>query len=108
MNEAGGGVPLKTKRSLIALGLVLLTAFAAAAAWGASSKTDGKTSAASPLHSAVASSIASHAATLKVGLVTDIGGLNDKSFNFLANKGLQEAKSKLGVTVDVKESHSNT
>jgi len=45
--------------------------------------------------------------TLKVGLVTDIGGLNDKSFNFLANKGLQQAKSQLGVTVSVKESKSD-
>ena len=25
---------------------------------------------------------------IKVGLVTDIGGLDDRSFNFLANKGL--------------------
>jgi basic membrane protein A len=34
---------------------------------------------------------------IKVGLVTDIGGLNDRSFNALANKGLQDAKSELGV-----------
>ena len=26
---------------------------------------------------------------IKVGLVTDIGGLNDRSFNALANKGLR-------------------
>lgn len=36
-------------------------------------------------------------ATFKVALVTDIGGLDDRSFNFLANKGLQDAKKKLGV-----------
>ena len=30
---------------------------------------------------------------IKVGLVTDIGGLNDRSFNALANKGLEDAKS---------------
>ena len=35
---------------------------------------------------------------LKVGLVTDIGGLDDRSFNFLANKGLLRAESDLGVT----------
>jgi basic membrane protein A and related proteins len=34
---------------------------------------------------------------LKVGLVTDIGGLDDRSFNFLANKGLQRAEDELGV-----------
>jgi basic membrane protein A and related proteins len=43
--------------------------------------------------------------TLKVALVTDIGGLNDKSFNFLANKGLQQAKRQLGVDVTVKQSN---
>jgi len=36
-------------------------------------------------------------ATFKVALVTDIGGLDDRSFNFLANKGLTEAKTKLKV-----------
>jgi basic membrane protein A len=34
---------------------------------------------------------------IKVGVVTDIGGLNDRGFNFLANKGLQRAKAELGV-----------
>jgi basic membrane protein A len=34
---------------------------------------------------------------LKVALVTDIGGLNDKSFNALAYKGLKDAQKKLGV-----------
>jgi len=33
----------------------------------------------------------------KVALVTDIGGLDDRSFNFLANKGLQDAKRRYGV-----------
>jgi len=41
------------------------------------------------------------AATFKVTLVTDIGGLDDRSFNFLANKGLQDAKKKLGVQGNV-------
>ena len=36
-------------------------------------------------------------AKYKVALVTDIGGLDDRSFNFLANKGLSVAKKKLGV-----------
>jgi basic membrane protein A and related proteins len=34
---------------------------------------------------------------IKVGLVTDIGGLDDRSFNFLANGGLQRAENELGV-----------
>ena len=44
---------------------------------------------------------------LEVGLVTDIGGLDDRSFNFLANKGLQQAESELGVTGRVVVSRSN-
>ena len=47
-----------------------------------------------------ASPAASSAATqapYKVALVTDVGGLDDRSFNFLANKGLNQAKTKLGV-----------
>jgi len=40
----------------------------------------------------------------KVGLVTDVGGLNDKSFNALANKGFEQAKDELGATGSVIES----
>jgi basic membrane protein A len=46
-------------------------------------------------------------ASIKVGLVTDIGGLNDRSFNSLANAGAQEAAKKLGVQVRVLTSKSN-
>ena len=42
-----------------------------------------------------------------VGLVTDIGGLNDHGFNSLANQGLENAKSQLGVQGDVLESKSD-
>jgi basic membrane protein A len=44
---------------------------------------------------------------IKVGLVTDIGGLNDRSFNALANKGLEDAKSQLGIDGRVLISKSN-
>ena len=44
---------------------------------------------------------------LKVGLVTDIGGLNDRGFNQLAYKGLQDAESELGVEIKVLESKSD-
>src|SRR5207244_1747833 len=58
--------------------------------------------------------------TIKVGLVTDTGGLNDKSFTHLAALGLSKAastgnicsslscKSELGVQGDVTESHVNS
>ena len=44
---------------------------------------------------------------IRVGLVTDIGGLNDRSFNALANKGLNDAKSQLGIDGRVLISKSN-
>ena len=44
---------------------------------------------------------------IKVGLVTDIGGLNDRSFNQLANDGVKRAQSQLGVDTRVLTSKSN-
>jgi basic membrane protein A and related proteins len=44
---------------------------------------------------------------IKVGIVTDIGGLNDRSFNQLANEGLERAKSELGVEGRAVTSGSN-
>ncbi len=46
-------------------------------------------------------------AKIKVGLVTDIGGLNDRGFNSLANQGAVRAKSKLGIDLRVLTSKSN-
>ncbi len=40
----------------------------------------------------------------KVGLVTDVGGINDHSFNQMAYEGLQRAAKELGVTVNVIQS----
>ena len=51
-------------------------------------------------------SVGTSTKTIKVGLVTDTGGLNDKGFNSLANQGLQKAASELGIKADVTESHS--
>ena len=44
---------------------------------------------------------------IKVGMVTDIGGLNDRSFNESAYKGLQRAESELGVEIRAVTSKSN-
>ena len=41
---------------------------------------------------------------VKIGLVTDVGGLNDKSFNHLAYVGLQKAIADFNVKGDVTES----
>src|SRR6478752_444618 len=53
------------------------------------------------------SSSTPEAKKIKVGLVTDIGGLNDRSFNQLANEGLERAKSELGVDGRVLTSKSD-
>ncbi len=67
--------------------------------------------AASPSPSAAASSAAasvaptaSAAPAIKVGLVTDVGGLNDKSFNSLANQGRLDAEKDFKVQTAVIES----
>jgi basic membrane protein A len=46
------------------------------------------------------------AAPLKIGMVTDVGGLNDHGFNHLAFVGLQQAQKQLGVQIRVAESRS--
>jgi basic membrane protein A and related proteins len=49
---------------------------------------------------------ATPAKPLKVGMVTDVGGLNDHGFNHLAYLGLLQAKAKLGAEIRVAESRS--
>ena len=44
---------------------------------------------------------------IKVGIVTDIGGLDDRGFNQLAYKGLQQAKAELGADIRALTSKSN-
>lgn len=59
-----------------------------------------------PASTASSSSAASKAASYKVGLVTDTGGLNDHGFNHLAYMGLLQAKKQLGVTTSVVQSQT--
>lgn len=48
------------------------------------------------------------AADLKVGMVTDEGGVNDQSFNQSAWEGMERAKDELGVEVSYVESHTDS
>jgi basic membrane protein A len=86
------------KRLLLRI-VTLLTIAALAVAASASARTDG----AAPPQVKQAKQ-----ATLKIGLVTDIGGLNDRSFNHLAFGGLQRAKAKLSVDTRVLTSSSGS
>jgi basic membrane protein A len=45
--------------------------------------------------------------TIKIGMVTDIGGLNDRSFNAAAYEGLKQAESELGAEIRAVTSNSN-
>jgi basic membrane protein A and related proteins len=77
------------KLKFVAAGVLLLMLVPALAACGSSTTTPA-------------------AKKIKVGLVTDTGGLNDKSFNHLADVGLEKAKSELGIQGDVVESKSES
>jgi basic membrane protein A len=49
---------------------------------------------------------ASGASPLRVGMVTDVSGLNDRGFNHLAYVGMLQARKRLGVSISVAESPS--
>ena len=55
-----------------------------------------------------AASSAAAGPSIKVGLATDQGGLNDKGFNQLAYEGAKKAEAELGITLEVRESKSET
>ena len=78
--------------------LVLLLAVLVLAACGGKSSSGGGNTTSSTTTSA--------GKKIKVGLVTDIGGLNDRSFNHLNYVGLLRAERELGVQGRVLESHA--
>src|SRR5438093_2654883 len=78
----------------LALAALALVVFLTAGCGGSSKKTSS------------AGTTTSAAAGKKIGLVTDVGGLNDKGFNHLSYVGLQTAKAKLGAQTKVNLSAS--
>jgi basic membrane protein A and related proteins len=91
------------RRSLHLIGLIgLIATMLVVAACG----SDDNSSSSTPAAGAGTSTPA--AKKIKVGLVTDIGGLNDRSFNQLANAGLEKAKTELGIEGRVLTSKSNS
>jgi basic membrane protein A len=93
------------RRTFRAISIALTMAVGAfgAAACGSSSNDSGGSSSSSS-----SASSAPQGKKIKVGLVTDIGGLNDRSFNQLANEGLQRAVKQLGITGRVLISKQNS
>jgi basic membrane protein A len=93
----------KRRWSWLALMLMLTAAIAFAAA-GCGGSDNGETSGGAATGG---SESTGGGEQISVGLVTDIGGLNDRGFNSLANQGLENAKSQLGIQGDVLESKSD-
>ena len=88
----------------ISIALILAIGSFAVAACGSS---DNNTTSSSAGAASTSTAAKPAGKKIKVGLVTDIGGLNDRSFNALANKGLEDAKSSLGIEGRVLTSKSN-
>jgi basic membrane protein A and related proteins len=88
----------------ILIALILAVGSLAVAACGSSDDNSTSSNAAAGSTSTAAKPAGK---PIKVGLVTDIGGLNDRSFNALANKGVMDAEKQLGVTGRVLISKSN-
>ncbi|HWG55279.1 MAG TPA: BMP family ABC transporter substrate-binding protein [Gaiellaceae bacterium] len=89
------------------LAVLLLVVGAACGGGGGDGDTGGATDTGAAETGAAGDTGATTGPTLRVGLVTDIGGLDDRSFNFLANQGLMRAEEELGVEGRVVISRSN-
>jgi basic membrane protein A and related proteins len=103
--ESEGGAVHRSPIRAIFIALILAVGSFMLAACGSSDNSDTSSSGGGSSTSTAAAAPA--AKKIKVGLVTDIGGLNDRSFNALANKGLQDAEKTLGVQGRVLISKSN-
>ncbi len=97
-------------RAFGSVALVMAALALGLAACGSSSSSSSSTSSSSGGGSAAASSSttasSSSGSKFKVGLVTDIGGLNDHGFNHLAYLGLTRAEQQLGIQGRVLTSNS--
>src|ERR1700733_6689128 len=99
-------------RRIVFAALVIAGALGLAACGSSNSSSTSSTtssSAAAPSTSSTTSAsggASSSGSGFKVGLVTDIGGLNDHGFNHLSYEGLLQAESQLGVKGTVLQSTS--
>jgi basic membrane protein A len=82
------------KRSLASLSVIVLLVAAGCGGGGGSSESSNTTTQAQA------------GGNVKVGLVTDVGGLNDRGFNHLSYVGLQRAQRELGIQQRVYQAKS--
>jgi basic membrane protein A len=101
---------LSTRVSRAIAPFAVIASLAVVAA-GCGSDDDSGTSSSSSASTGASTSASTTASgggeKIKVGLVTDIGGLNDRSFNQLANEGLEQAEKELGIDGRVLTSKSD-
>jgi len=90
---------IRTARRAILVAAALAFVVSASACGGGGGSSSGTTSTGGQ---------AAGGKKIKACLITDIGGLNDHGFNELAAKGLNQAKSQLGVQTRIIESHKNS
>jgi basic membrane protein A len=87
---------------------LILPVLAAAALVAAGCGSDDNSGSSGSSGGSASSKSTPAAKKIKVGLVTDIGGLNDRSFNQLANQGLETSEKTLGIEGRVLPSHANS
>ena len=97
------------KRRITALMMAAAMCMSLVACGGSNSSTGAADTKAADSNSADSNtaesgSAAVDASDLKIGLVTDVGGVNDGSFNQTAWEGMERAAKELGVTVNYLES----
>jgi basic membrane protein A and related proteins len=90
----------------VALAALAMGVAACGSSKSSSSSTTTSSAAAPASSSTTTSASSSGGSGFKVGLVTDIGGLNDHGFNHLSYTGLLQAESQLGVKGTVLQSQS--
>ena len=96
------------RRSLLRLSLLAALIAALALLAGCGSDDDGGDASDTTEAPTPTETSAPAGPSIKVGLVSDIGGLDDRSFNFLANQGLERAEEQLGIEGRVLVSRSNS
>jgi basic membrane protein A len=94
---------VRTKRRLLWLAALLAVAVLSLVAAGCGGDDDEEAGE----DTGAATTEAPAGSDIRVCLITDIGGLNDRGFNSLANQGLERAASELGVETRVLESQSD-
>jgi basic membrane protein A len=92
---------MRTRSTGLALFAGLSIFFAACGGGGATTAPSAAATAAASAAASTAASAAPSATPLKIGLVTDVGTLDDKSFNQASNEGAKAAAAAVGGTQDV-------